>query len=418
VNRSTSRGVSPSLPTETPETVGLSSGRLSLIDEHLQAAVDAKILPGAVALVARHGKVAYFGSFGMIDIEDDRPMRRDAVFRIASMTKPIVSTAIMMLYEDGRFRLSDPISKYIPEFSGPKVLVSADGDHAGHEMESAGREITITDLLTHTSGIGYSMWSEELRPIYRQAGVSDGLDNRGTTIAERMRILGGLPLANHPGSQFLYGLNADVLGYLVEIVSGDSLKKFLTERILSPLIMADTHFHLPEQDVERMPVLYSGLDAGQLRPYNQEMMEQIFPYSSPDYPNEGARTYFSGGWGLSSTAADYFRFSQMLLNGGELEGTRLLDTPTVEMMTASQIGPLNAWGEKFGFGFQVLKESTAESLSASPGTYGWMGYWGTRFWIDPLKELIVIFMSQVKPSDYDSDVPRALAYEAMAELGG
>ena len=400
------------LPKAKPEEVGLSSERLARIDKNLTDAIDAETLPGAVVIVARHGKVAYFKSFGMMDRENSKPMKNDAIFRIASMTKPIVSVAAMMLYEEGHFLLGDPVSKFIPEFKNAQVLVDVNLEDTTFTTEPAKREINIRYLLSHASGIGYAVFDEKLRPIYRKAGISGMPDTRNITIGEKMRALAALPLLNHPGEKWHYGLNTDVLGYLIEVISKQPLDQFLEQRIFKPLKMTDTYFYLPNEKVKRLSALYSLSKDGQLNRFTQEMMAQDFPHSSPNYPYEGARTYFSGGSGLSSTAADYVRFCQMLLNGGELDGTRLLSPKTVQLMTMNHIGDLDAWGGKFGLGFRIVPDGKQADELTSVGIYDWMGYWGTIFWIDPKEDLIAIFMSQ---ADYNGKKLRVLVYQSIVE---
>jgi CubicO group peptidase (beta-lactamase class C family) len=407
-----SNSMGQGLPTAKPEDVGLSSKRLARINKNLEEAVKTETLPGAVVIVARHGKVAYFESFGMMDKENNKLMQKDAIFRIASMTKPIVSVAIMMLYEEGHFLLRDRVSKYIPEFKNPQVLVDVNLKDTTFTTEPAKREITIRDLLSHTSGIGYAVFDDKLRPIYQKAGVPDGPDTRNITIGDKMRTLAALPLLFHPGEKWHYGLNFDVLGYLVEVISKQPLDQFLEQRIFKPLKMTDTYFYLPNEKVKRLSALYSLSKDGQLNRFTQEMMAQDSPYSSPNYPYEGARTYFSGGGGLSSTAADYVRFCQMLLNGGELDGVRLLSPKTVDLMTMNHIGDLDAWGGKFGLGFRIVPEGRQADELTSVGVYDWMGYWGTRFWIDPNEDLIAIFMSQ---AGYNGRKFRVLVYQSIVE---
>jgi len=307
------------------------------------------------------------------------------------------------------------VSKYIPEFKNPQVLVDVNLEDTTFTTEPAKREITIRDLLSHTSGIGYAVFDEKLRPIYRKAGLSDMPDTRNVTIGEKMRALASLPLLNHPGEKWHYGLNTDVLGYLVEVIANQPLNQFLEQRIFKPLKMTDTYFYLPNEKVKRLSALYSLSKDGQLNRFTQKMMAQNFPYSSPNYPYEGARTYFSGGGGLSSTAADYIRFCQMLLNGGELDGARLLSPKTVQLMTMNHIGDLDAWGGKFGLGFRIVPDDRQTDELTSVGVYDWMGYWGTNFYIDPKEDLIAIFKSQAWYGGGGYEKLRVLVYQSIVE---
>ncbi len=405
------------LPAASPQELGFSPERLARIGAYLEAQIEKDRFSGAVALVARHGKVAYFESFGALNREAGVPMRPDAIFRIASMTKPVVSVAVMMLYEEGRFLLNDPVSMYIPEFANPQVLVDFNPADTTYTTEPARRDVTIRDLLRHTSGIGYGIFDERLRLIYRKAGVPDGFSSRPITLAETMPVLAGLPLVHHPGEQFTYGLSTDMLGYLVEVVSGQPLDQFLQERIFQPLEMTDTHFRLPREKVARLAGFYATTDAGLTR-VDQVIMEALFPGTSPNYPYEGAGTLLSGGGGLVSTATDYVRFAQMLLNGGELDGVRLLSPKTVALMTKNHIGALeldDPAGGKFGLGFWVVTDTGHTGELASEGAYGWEGIWNTRFWIDPQEDLIGIFMTQVIPYSADFARFQTLVYQSLIE---
>lgn len=403
--------------TAPPETLGFAPERLARIDAYLEAQVEAGHLPGAVVLVARRGQVAYFDRFGYMDRASGEPMRPDVIFRIASMTKPIVSVAVMMLYEEGHFLLNDPVSRYIPAFADPQVLVDLNPADTSYVTEPARREVTIRDLLTHTSGIGYGLFDERLDLIYRQADVADGFDDRPVTLGEKMRVLADLPLAHHPGERFTYGLNTDMLGYLVEVVSGMPLDRFLQERIFTPLGMTDTYFRLPQEKVPRLATLYARTEGG-LQLFDESPLRAIWPHASSHYPYEGAGTYLSGGGGLVSTAADYFRFAQMLLNGGVLDGVRLLSPKTVALMTMNHIGSLELDDPpkgKFGLGFWVITDAGHTGELVSEGSYGWEGIWNTRFWVDPQEELIAIFMTQAALYDPGYARFQTLVYQALVE---
>ena len=405
------------LPTAAPEQVGMSSPRLERLDAFLQQAIQDHRLSGAVTVVARRGKVVYFKPLGMADREASRPMRKDTIFRIASMTKPVTSVAVMMLYEEGRLLLNDPISKYIPEFNNPKVLVADPPAGAGSRATvPAKAPITVRHLLTHTSGLTYQ-WNERLGPLYQEAGITHGLLQDDGTLAEKMKRLASLPLLNHPGEKYEYGLSIDVLGYLVEVVSGRTLDAFFGERIFQPLGMKDTCFFPPREKLERLAAVYERTKAGDLQRMSDEPVVQgSFVYRA-DYPYHGLRRYYSGGGGLCSTASDYLRFCQMLLNGGELDGARLLSRKTVELMTTNQIGELTiGGGQKFGLGFSVLAHPGGSNLNWSPGSYGWGGFWNTTFLIDPKEELITICMTQLRPG-HDLPVSERVPILAAQAIG-
>jgi CubicO group peptidase (beta-lactamase class C family) len=383
---------------ESPNQVGLSSVRLQRIDNLIEEAIEDEVIAGAVALVARHGRIAFMESYGMANVTDAKPMRSDTLFRIASMTKPITSLAIMMLYEEGHFFLTDPVSLFISEFKNPLIL-SEDSEFS----ESKGA-ITIQQLLTHTSGISYKFISNtdrraRLSQMYNDAGISDGLSETNNTIADLSTKLGELPLLFEPGSEFAYGLSIDVLGHLVEVVSDMSLTDFFENRIFKPLGMTDTHFYLPNSKLERLATLYSPGEDGRIHEVTGTI-EEGYASFSPTYHHSEPQTYYSGGAGLVSTAPDYLRLLQMFLNGGELNGMRLLSPKTVQMMTRNNIGPLSVEpGIKFGLGFAIVEEPSMTGDSKSQGTYYWGGIFNTRFFVDPDEELIGIFMSQLIPRD-------------------
>jgi len=393
------------LPAVKPEVVGMSSERLTRLDKVLKQYTDEKKIPGAVALITRHGKIAYFKSFGMADLEAGIPMKNDSMFRIASMSKPITTTAVMMLYEEGRFLLSDPISKFIPEFSDMKVIVP-DSTGKSYMLVPAKGEITIRQLLNHTSGITYGggLHAE----LYKNAGITAGLTPTQGTIGEMVKKLAALPLISQPGEEFWYGLSNDVLGYMVEVVSGMSFDKFLEKRIFGPLGMKDTCFILPREKLPRLARLYRLNDRGILEKWLVD----------PEYLC--SQTYFSGGAGLVSTAWDYLQFAQMILNGGQLNGVRLLSRKTVEIMTANSIGDLYTSsryenGDKFGYGFGIRTERGVYDELESLGIVGWDGYFHTRFWIDPKEDLIGVFMMQSDASTKIKTRFRVLTYQAIAD---
>jgi CubicO group peptidase (beta-lactamase class C family) len=408
------------LPTAAPDKVGMCAGRLDRIDTFIEGAVDEDRLAGAVTMVGRRGRVVHLKAFGMMDRESGKPMRTDTIFRIASMTKPVTSVAVMMLYEEGKLLLDDPVAKYIPEFGKPRVLVldpSGNGDPAKRRTVPARQAITVRHLLSHTSGLSYQ-WNEHLGQAYKDAGVTHGLLQDDGTLAEKMKRLATVPLLNHPGEAYEYGLSIDVLGYLVEVVSGKTLDEFFRERIFDPLRMKDTYFFPPKEKLGRLAAVYERSEDGQLKKVSEEpIVDGSFVYSI-DYPYNGPRRYFSGGGGLCSTAPDYMRFCQMLLNGGELDGARILSRKTVELMTTNHIGELSAWQQqKFGLGFFILTDPGQSNLNASPGSYGWGGFFTTRFLIDPKEQLIAISMTQLRPG-HDvpiNDVVPILAIQAITD---
>jgi len=373
----------------SPEKVGLSSERLNRIGSVMNVFIDSGKIPGMVTMVLRQGKVAYFEAFGNMDIEANKKMTRDAIFRIASMSKAITSVAIMTLYEEGYFLLTDPVSKFIPEFKNPKVVMKSPTSDS-IILVPAKSEITIRELLNHTSGITYGEGVQSR--YYRQAGMTVGLTPTEGTIAEMIKKLGPLPLISQPGEEFHYGMSVDVLGYLIEVISKMPLDEFLRKRIFEPLKMEDTYFALPKQKFSRLASLYQMGDDGKLF-----KVTKYFPYPKP-------QTYFSGGAGLVSTAADYSRFAQMLLNFGELDGKRILSRKTIELMTTNSIGDLYIFnpfrhngimGDKFGYGFGIRTERGVYDELESIGSFGWDGAFYTRFWVDPREQLIGIFLSQV-----------------------
>jgi CubicO group peptidase (beta-lactamase class C family) len=401
----------------TPEEVGLSSERLERITSAIQRSVEGGRLAGAVALVARHGKIVYFKAIGMADWNAKKPMRTDSISRICSMSKPITSVAVMTLYEEGRFLLSDPISEYIPEFKHMKVLdppYPQDRTSPPGGLVDAKQPITIRHLLTHTSGLTYQ-WNARLGKKYIDAGIGSGLLQQEGTIGDAVKKLATMPLLFQPGDVWEYSLGDDVLGYLVEKVSGIPLDKFLEQRIFTPLGMRDTSFFLPAEKTSRLATAYSYYPGKGLQPIldNQVVKEGEFSYSA-DYPYRGPRTYFSGGGGLCSTTGDYYRFCQMMLNGGQLDGARVLSRKSVELISQNHVqGKLDEFG--YGLGFGVTSEPRFLTELGSIGAYYWGGFYYTSFVIDPQEDLIVIFMGQLHPTgglNVDSKTIR-LAYQAL-----
>ena len=399
------------LPAAKPETVGLSSERLDRIGAEVQRNIDNKRIAGAVTLVVRHGKVAWFKAQGMADRENSKPMRTDSMFRICSMSKPITSLAIMMLYEEGRFLLDDPVSNYLPEFKNPKVYVKP--AHGEPYTIPATKEITVRDLLRHTSGITYP-WQEDLGPLYQKGNVPSGLLQYDGTVADMTKSLSAQPLLFNPGDRWEYGLNIDVIGRMVEVLSGKPLDVFFRERIFEPLGMKDTYFFVPDNKVDRLATAYTYYaDKGLQRFPDTPIVEGSFVYSA-DYPYKGPKKLFSGGAGLVSTAQDYARFCQFILDGGKVGSTRLISRKTLELMSHDQIGRIdNNMGFGIGFGVDGAKGPLQEI--GSDGALGWGGFFYTLFKIDPKEQMIVIFMGQLHPTGdltLDREV-HALAYQAI-----
>ncbi len=401
------------IPVAKPETVGLSSERLERIGTAVQRSINEKRIAGAVTLVARRGHVVWFKPQGMADRETGKAMRPDTMFRICSMTKPITSAAVMMLYEEGRFLLDDPVSKYLPEFKNPKVLVKPTSGES--YSIPASKEITIRDLLRHTSGLTYH-WNPDLGPMYKSANVAHGLLPYDGTIEDSVKHLAAIPLLFSPGDRWEYSLGVDVLGRLVEVVSGKPLDEFFRTRIFEPLGMKDTYFYPPDNKRERMATAYTYYeDKGLNRFPETPITEGSFTYSA-DYPYSGPKKLFSGGAGLVSTAADYARFCQMMLDGGKVGTAHVLSRKSVELMTHDQLGKISPdQGFGLGFGVDGIKAPLAEL--GSPGEYNWGGFFYTAFTIDPKEQMIVIFMGQLHPTGdltLDKQV-NELAYQAIVD---
>ena len=382
----------PPLSEASPQSVGMSEERLARIDNLLTGAIEKNQIPGAVALVARNGKIVYYKAFGMAENESRRSLKRDDIFRIASQTKAITSTAVMMLWEEGKFSLDDPISKYIPAFANARILESLNDADTTYVTKPANDQITIRHLLTHTSGIGYGVLdNEEFRKIYQKAGITDAFTVKPVTIGENIEKLAKLPLHFNPGEKYTYSEGLDVLGYFIEIISGQPLDEFFSERIFKPLGMNDTYFYLPDSKADRLVAVQTKKDDKWIR-YPKSI------YYDPDYPITGAKTFFSGGAGLSSTAKDYATFLQMYLNNGELNGVRLLSRTTVQFIMANQIGDL--WGDSgayYGLAFGVINQEGQDMGGrGSTGTFDWGGYFNTQYFADPRENVIGILMKQTQ----------------------
>jgi len=407
-------------PVVAPEEVGLASNRLATIRSVMNRHVAEKQIPGAAGLIARRGKIAYQEAFGMADIEAGKPMQLDTIHRIYSMSKPITSVAVMMLYEEGKFQLNDPVAKYLPEFAKMQVAIEEKDPQTGKPMlktAPAKRPVTVRDLLRHTAGLTYGFFSDTLvDQEYRKAKILSDLN-----LAEFVTHLTQIPLLYEPGARWHYSVSVDVLGRLVEVLSGKSFDQFLQERIFTPLDMRDTGFYVPANKKDRLAKLYSPTKDGKIQPAvicatRQECTEK-FPNAAPSYLEPP--TLLSGGGGLVSTAYDYLRFCQMLLNKGQYDGKRLLSRKTVQLMSSDNLGTIPGMGPGagFGLGFAVSKAPGEAGMMGSAGEYNWGGAAGTRFWIDPQEELIGIFMIQILPHtglEYGSEF-RVLTYQAIAD---
>ncbi len=388
-----------SVPSGKPEEAGMLAQRLQRIHEAIQRHIDAREISGAVTLVSRRGRIVHFEAHGLMDLEAKKPMAKDAIFRMASMSKPVTSVAVMMLVEEGRIRLNDPVSRYIPEFKETKVAMPGPGGRSASGPAQvytipAERQITIRDLLTHTSGLMSGGIAQAEAQKLAPRSATD-------TLATFIPRLGAVPLDFQPGTQWAYsGLaGPDVLSRIVEIVSGQPYDVYLRTRIFEPLGMKDTFFYPPEDRRPRMPVLYqrNGLQR------------------APNQDGFSSKTYFSGAAGLLSTAEDYLQFAQMLLNGGELNGKRLLGPRTVELMASNHVGEMfngklgrPARGMGFGFLMAVIQDSVAAGLRVSNGSFGWDGAFGTQVWIDPKEKMVTLIMLQEQVSQVQRDFENAV----------
>jgi CubicO group peptidase (beta-lactamase class C family) len=393
------------------EDAGMSAERLKRIHPMIQAHIDAKDFSGAVTLIARKGKVVHFEAHGLADVEAKKPFRTDTLFRLASMTKPVTAVSILMLVEEGKLVLSDPISKFVPEYNDPKVAVwNLPGDPAGAGLRlvPAAREITVRDLLTHTSGLANG-FEGPAGDYVRRAKLPTG-----GSLDERVKRVAKLPLNFQPGTQWEYSPSTgfDTLGRIVEILSGMTLDQFFKTRIFDPLGMKDTFFTVP-----------AGRVADVATPYTRNESALVRPPAPAAARAESSGPYFSGAGGLTGSAADYLAFSQMLLNGGQLDGVRLLGRKTVELMTSDAIGALDLGnyagdqvlkGYGFGLGVRVRRSTGDTGWMGTPGDFGWAGALGTYFWIDPKEQLIGIVMIQTRNTKLRMEYPN-LVYQALVD---
>ncbi len=388
--------MSPPLSEATAVSVGMSQERLDKIDQMLTETINAGDIPGVVALIARNGKIVYHKAFGMADNESGRTLKRDDIFRIASQSKAITATAAMMLWEEGKFRLDDPISNYIPEFKDAGVLDTYSDADGTYTTTPVSTPITIRHLLTHTSGIGYGIidGDERFNKIYAKAGVTDLFTTKNISIAESVKKLAKLPLHHNPGEKFTYSEGLDVMGYFIEIVSGMPFDEFLRTRIFDPLGMNDTWFYLPKEKHSRLVSVQEPVDG--------KWKKLPVTFYDTDYPIKGKKRFFSGGAGLSSTVKDYATFLQMYLNNGELNGVRILSRKTIEAIMGLQFD--NVWdndGAHYGLAFRVINQTGQNAGGqGSVGTFSWGGYFNTQYFADPQEKIIgVIFKQTQKSSD-------------------
>jgi CubicO group peptidase (beta-lactamase class C family) len=400
------------MDTAKPEKVGFSSERLGRINAVMQKYVDEGKCAGILTMVARRGQIAHLDCFGMMDVEAGKPMQPDTIFRIFSMSKPVTSVAVMMLYEEGFFQLNTPVSEFIPGFEDTKVFVQE--TESGLELADMEREMTIHDLLTHTSGLSYGFHEDTpVDALYRDARQNLG---GGATLEKMVETLSTLPLAFQPGQGWRYSFSTDVLGYVVQVICGQSFDVFLQQRIFEPLGMVDTGFYVPAAKIDRFAALYGGAGEGEL-----ELMEAPATgrYAKPP-------AFLSGGGGLVSTVHDYVRFAQMLLNGGELDSARLLGRKTVELMMMNHLpeallpftvnpGEPPAWGYGFGLGGKVMMDPARAGVLGSRGEYSWSGAASTGFWVDPREEVVGLIMTQLMPYQPLVNVLRVLVYQALAD---
>lgn len=398
------------LPSAEPESVGMSSERLARLDATAQALVDSSAAAGIAVLVLRNGRVVKSGAWGWRDREARDPLSEDDLFRIASQTKAVTSVAVMMLVEEGRLALHDPVARWVPSFD--EMTVATDGGPV-----PARRSVTIRDLLTHTAGLSYGT-GPSIRDAYEAAGLGPAAGygwyfaDKDEPICTTMDRLGTLPLATQPGERFVYGYASDLLGCVVERISGVSLDEFFRERIFEPLGMDDTWFYLPSAERSRLVTVYADEPEGLRRAPDGARGQGHYV--------DGPRASYSGGAGLVSTIEDYARFLEMLRNGGELNGVRLLSPHSVALMTDDHLGPgYPAPGQGFGLGFQVLIDPALAGRYGRRGVYGWGGAYATTYWVDPMERLVVLVMTQTLPSRHvDADVFRALVYSAIFEPAG
>ena len=383
-------------PAQPPASAAAAS--FARVDQLLQEYVAANRVPGAIALVMRDGQVLYRKAMGLENVAANTPLRPDAIFRIASQTKAVTSVGLMLLYDEGKFQLDDPVSKYLPAFRNGRVLATFNAQDSSYTTVPARSAVTIRQLFTHTSGISYPViGTREARAIYAKARIPSGIGTPTGSLAASMDALGALPLLHQPGERFTYGLSVDVLGRLIEVLAGQSLDQYLRKRLFEPLGMKDTFFYLPADKQGRLATLYTE-DAAK---NNAPMAPR--DGLTPDYP-KAPGTYFSGGAGLSSTIDDYAAFLQMLLNNGTYRGRRYLKPATVALITQNHIGDVNEGANKFGLGFSLTTAQSARQPGLSAGSYEWGGIFGTTYWVDPKEKIVALIYTQKYPNTTGNDL--------------
>lgn len=379
----------------TVKSAQFNYSKLALIDAEVNKYVQNHWLVGSTVIIVKDNKVVYHKAFGYANEASKTPMPENAIYRIMSQTKAITSLAIMQLYEQGKINLDQKVSDFIPSFKNPTVLKDFNAADSSYTTIAAKREITIRDLLTHTSGIDYTdIGSKNMGAIYTKAGVPSGLGNFKESLLEKMTKLGTLPLVHQPGEKFTYGLNSDLLGCIVEIVSGTSLENYFQKNIFDPLGMKDTYFNVPAAKANRMPTVYTENEAKQIIEWSP-----TFRNLNPNYPLV-PKTYFSGGAGLSSTAYDYAIFLQMILNQGKYNGKQIIAPRTAAIMISPQMDFKTNGNDDFSLGFSVTSEKSARLNARNKGSFSWGGYYGTNYWADPVDHLVVLVMTQHTPNSH------------------
>ena len=379
------------LPVVQP-TADFDAKKLEAIDVLVKSYVEKNHLVGAVTLIVKNNQLVHYKGHGYADLASKKPMPADAIFRIMSQTKALTSLGILQLFEQGKLRLDQPISDFLPSFKSPRVLKDFNAADTSYTSEPAKREITFRDLLTHSSGLDYAgIGSDKMKAIYAKAGVPSGLGDNGTTLLQAITKLGTLPLIHNPGDKFTYGLNTDVLGCLIEVISGETLEAYLTNHIFIPLGMKDTYFNLPADKGSRLPTVYTENEQKQIIPWSP-----TFRGINPNYPLF-KKKFFSGGAGLSSTAFDYAIFLQCILNGGKYNGKQIIGRRTAELMVSPNF-PMG--DDSYGLGFMLAGEKTANRKMRNKGSFAWGGYYGTTYWADPKEKMIVLIMSQHTPNSH------------------
>ncbi len=397
-----------------PEAGGFSSTRLERLDNAMNEWVKKEWMNGGAALIIHDGKIVYHKAVGFNDLDNKTPLKKDDIFRIASQTKAITSVAIMMLVEEGKLLLDDPVSKYISSFKKQTVLDKFNEADTTYSTVPAKKEITIRELLTHTSGLGYAqIGSKEANAIYAKNNITGGLGVINSNLLDAMNRLGKMPLMHQPGEKYTYGLNTDLLGCLVEVISGSTLDDFFRTRIFEPLGMKDTYFYVPKEKAARLVNLYKEDEEGHLQKSTKTILNGPTVVNYPLIKTG----YYSGGGGLSSTIYDYAIFLQMLLNNGKYNGKQLLSGNSIRMMTMNQVGDLNTGINKFGLGFEVVTEKGSAKTPAREGTFSWSGAFATFYWVDPKEKIVMLFFRQLESSSHGEVVEkfRNLTYQAIAD---